>query len=379
MEALPDRINPADFYVNSSADTVDANPGNGEAKDAAGNTSLRAAIEEGNELMGSHRIFFLPQPPAPGVPQPPQGRTIALGEELPALVADFYLQGMPFDYQRPTITRDANAGDFGILEVAEGSKSSMKWLKITGGHSVVADLAGGGGVTNRGDLTIEACWIWANTGDFIGGGVASTGPINIVDSLIWGNIAGVHGGGVCLTLGEGSKAYISGTDIFANEASGSGGGVSSTNGSLIINNSQVRANIATGGNGGGIDCDSELSVTNSQIKLNSATGDGGGVRVSYDSVFNSVVIRENTADENGGGLYVEDSTSKLTTVTIEDNTAGDRGGGWYATSAILTIDGGSLNGNGATKGGAGGFMTGMTSSYTWTNEPAKHDFIEQES
>lgn len=38
------------FYVNSTADTVDDNPGGGVAGDSAGNTTLRAAIMEANAL-----------------------------------------------------------------------------------------------------------------------------------------------------------------------------------------------------------------------------------------------------------------------------------------------------------------------------------------
>jgi CSLREA domain-containing protein len=46
----------ASFVVNTGADTSDANPGNGACADSTGHCSLRAAIEEGNALMGATRL-----------------------------------------------------------------------------------------------------------------------------------------------------------------------------------------------------------------------------------------------------------------------------------------------------------------------------------
>ncbi|MEN8809564.1 MAG: DUF4347 domain-containing protein, partial [Desulfobacterales bacterium] len=46
----------ASFGVNITSDTADADPGDGLAQDASGNTSLRAAIEQANALGGAHTI-----------------------------------------------------------------------------------------------------------------------------------------------------------------------------------------------------------------------------------------------------------------------------------------------------------------------------------
>src|SRR5262245_4434287 len=58
LEPLEERCTPATFTVNSLLDTHDANPGDGNAQDDQGRTTLRAAIEECNELYGSHTINF---------------------------------------------------------------------------------------------------------------------------------------------------------------------------------------------------------------------------------------------------------------------------------------------------------------------------------
>ena len=45
------------FTVDTEDDTLDANPGDGSALDASGNTSLRTAIMEANALDGFQSIF----------------------------------------------------------------------------------------------------------------------------------------------------------------------------------------------------------------------------------------------------------------------------------------------------------------------------------
>src|SRR5688572_7311465 len=58
FERLEDRALLAAFTVNSLLDTVDANPGDGVAQDAAGQTTLRAAIMEANARAGDDSIVL---------------------------------------------------------------------------------------------------------------------------------------------------------------------------------------------------------------------------------------------------------------------------------------------------------------------------------
>ena len=52
----------AGFTVDSTADTVDASPGNGVCDDGSGNCTLRAAIQEANALPGPDTIPYLLAP-----------------------------------------------------------------------------------------------------------------------------------------------------------------------------------------------------------------------------------------------------------------------------------------------------------------------------
>ena len=56
VEAREERTLLSTFTVNTTADTMDANPGDGIAADADGNTSLRAAVMEANSLAGDDTI-----------------------------------------------------------------------------------------------------------------------------------------------------------------------------------------------------------------------------------------------------------------------------------------------------------------------------------
>ena len=50
--------NPGEFFVDSTLDSVDANPGDGNAIDASGNRTLRAAIQEANATAGDNTIYI---------------------------------------------------------------------------------------------------------------------------------------------------------------------------------------------------------------------------------------------------------------------------------------------------------------------------------
>jgi len=58
MLSIPWWVEAAVFNVNSQADTVDVNPGDGSCVDPSGNCSLRAALMETNALAGADEIYL---------------------------------------------------------------------------------------------------------------------------------------------------------------------------------------------------------------------------------------------------------------------------------------------------------------------------------
>lgn len=146
----------ATFTVNTTADTADANAGNGTCSDAVGGCSLRAAIMEANALPGEDTI---------GLPAGVYtlSRRHGDGDDDIALNGDL-------DINPPS-------GD-GLTIIGEGSANTI----IDGGGigvKVVEIISGAAEITG---VTIQnGSW----SGD--GGGILNWGSLNLTDSLIRSN------------------------------------------------------------------------------------------------------------------------------------------------------------------------------------------------
>lgn len=214
-----------------------------------------------------------------------------------------------------------------------------------------------------------------------------------------------NGGGLFIEKGI---LTISGGKITGNKANGSGGGIAlrseRLSGDITLNvsgNVEIANNIANndrnnegdgegkvvGGNGGGIDIYSEPSdETNTVITANISGGilkgnsadNGGGISVYINSASNdknsasvslgeganAAVIESNTANANGGGLYVFNNTAKASTVAfsggniLKNASHNGMGGGICVEGKVnLTTTGTNVKNNEA-KNGGGIYLSG---------------------
>ncbi|MBZ0114674.1 MAG: hypothetical protein K8J08_19590 [Thermoanaerobaculia bacterium] len=219
-----------------------------------------------------------------------------------------------------------------VVEI-RGPSAFPVWLEnliITGGEDDVDD---GGGVEISGDIDVILLnvYVVGNSSDR-GGGVFIDGSLGATLStgltLIDGNTATIDGGGI-YCQDDGLVQLNAHTQLLSNSTSGNGGGVWLGSG-----------------------CDLDL--------FGSLTG--------HD---NFVLVQDNLADGDGGGLYVDGATVYGTggaegTLWISHNTAGKDGsfgvgGGVYITGdqARLDLDRGILFGNRADQGG-GFYAQGAT-------------------
>jgi CSLREA domain-containing protein len=282
----------AAFTVNSTADTVDASPGNGVCADASNNCTLRAAIMEANALGGADTIVL-----------PAGTYTLTLG---------------PADDEENFDGARADIGDLDIL----GSD-----LTITGAGAA-STIIDGGGI----DRIIEV-------NDFAGPGVAVNVTISGVTLRNGNTQVSPFGyfppGGAIQFDGFGSinkRLTLSNCKILNNNADAQGGGVSVIFGSLTIDNTEISGNTSRHATGGGVSHDAgssaiagkSLVVTNSTFSNNRATdgafGDGGGLKfggnASFDVENNS--FSGNTAGANGGGIH-GDAPTVANSKTISKN------------------------------------------------------------
>jgi CSLREA domain-containing protein len=276
------------FTVDSTADAVDALPGNGVCATGGGACTLRAAVMEANALCGPDTIVL----PAGkyvltlGGINEDQARSGDL-DVLDALTIrgagaattvidagriDRALEtfgGIVVTIRDVTITNGSLAGNGGAVR----NRAGLTLTRDIVGQSTATE---GGGVYNDGTLTLDATRVTGNVATQLGGGVRNARSLTVVvstldanravdggalwndlsvtlvDSTVSGNSASGEGGGI-LNRGAGATVRANSTTVANNRADadgngvGDGGGLSNQGGSVQLSNSIVAANIDSGG------------------------------------------------------------------------------------------------------------------------------------
>lgn len=143
----------------------------------------------------------------------------------------------------------------------------------------------GGGIYVRGVATLERVKVRTNTASNVGGGIAWTGgKLRVVESTISGNFADSSGGGFYLGGGLAPNVVtIRKSTIFGNQSHATGGNFGG--GAISVSDFD----------------DSKLTATNVTIHGNSADANGGGVWVySGEIKLNSATVTQNTSVAAGG-------------------------------------------------------------------------------
>jgi hypothetical protein len=228
-----------------------------------------------------------------------------------------------------------------------GGEVTIEDLKVTQGTAPSFDPGGGICIVNSGTtVTLTRVNIVSNTA-YVGGGIS---------------------------LESGSLA-IEGAQIISNTAT-TGGGIHLESGEATLNEGEIRGNTAdhAGGVYVGSDFDTAtFTVTgDSIIGYNTAHYSGGGLYVDNGiAVLVSGQVISNTAEgsdimsgDGGGGLYVSgNAVVTLNGGQIIDNTANNNGGGVYLYEGDLTLNGAHILSNTAERYGGGVYMTGMGPSF----------------
>lgn len=248
-----------------------------------------------------------------------------------------------------------------VITIAPATTVTLSRLRIQNGQ---AEL--GGGILNRGNLTVDRCRITGNVatqsgggiynggtyssqlvvthseitdniakGDdkynvrYGGGGIFNDGPLTVSHTTIKKNRANENGGGI-YTVFSGrhapSKAETSAEQMGLNTLSGPAKSLQ-----RIVDESAVRVdhtNISDNGadSGGGINAHGVLLVENSLISRNRAVNTnfsaGGGLFAHFDTrlrMVNSFIVR-NQANYGGAGIrFYTTGYGKLMNVTIAAN------------------------------------------------------------
>lgn len=206
---------------------------------------------------------------------------------------DLTIKGLSADARAVLNAKQKNRR-YGRVLTSENTSLTLENLKITGGK--VNDS--GGIYIISGNLTLKNCVVTKNESSNGGGGIQFDGEKLIVyGSEISGNIGA--SGGICVAR-DSAKTKIEKSKIIDNSAR----------------------------SGGGLDLAGESTIEDCEIsgnKAKSSTGGGGGV---------------------GGGLIlsIDNKSCKIINSVISNNTAGENGGGIYMTSGTLILGSGAVIG-----------------------------------
>jgi CSLREA domain-containing protein len=290
------------FTVDSTLDAPDAATGNGRCETAAAAAcTLRAAVQESNELDGKDRIVL---------PAGTYRLTLPGDDENLAATGDLDLRddvdivgrGTPTVHANGAVTSDR------AFDVQTEAAVALSGLRIVGGSAIDSEEFVGGGILNRGRLELSRSTVTKNTA-VLGGGVGNVGSLRVDQSTVGGaggdpgepgfdgNNANAGGGMINANLlGPAARARVTRSTVSGNVSSTVsedvgvviGGGVAS-NSALELENVTVTGNRADAG---------EAPPSGSEARAGGIAYDTG---IGQLSLVN-VTVSGNGADE-GGNLF----------------------------------------------------------------------------
>jgi uncharacterized repeat protein (TIGR01451 family)/CSLREA domain-containing protein len=291
----------ATFTVTSTADAVDASPGNGVCATALGLCTLRAAVQEANAL------------PGPDVVNVPAGTyTLTLGGQFEDVAAtgdldvhdSLTIQGAG---AATTIIEAGATPGAGVDRVFQVWNGTVTIRDVTIRHGTSAQSGGGINVncaTGAQAVQLVFSVVELNRTSDRGGAIAveqcPSAQVSVVDSVLRANVAASHGGAVAQGTGAGPIAITTST-LSGNVSGTTGGGIQSFS-TLTITHSTISDNTANGVSAGGIlHTAGTLTLTNSTLSGNRTNGGGGALDEAGVANLNNVTITNNTADADGDG------------------------------------------------------------------------------
>lgn len=252
-------------------------------------------------------------------------------------------------------------GGTGNIDVVGGSFESNQSL---GDATVFAE--GGGGLSARGDVTIDGTAFINNSAVDAGGGVIMQGAVTTIANAYFESNSALRGGAIAVRpFLPGQQLQLTNTDLHNNTAEEDGGGAWVEFGGALITGGTIDGNAATEGNGGGAWIANGLTTDGAIFSNNSAGEDGGGFTLVAG---------------NGGGAYIDAGDVNLAGGAFEGNQAdgtslfGEGGGGLHVSDGDLTATGTVFSSNIATASIGGGFRvngdTELTNVMFENNEAA---------
>jgi CSLREA domain-containing protein len=309
------------FLVNSTADAVDATPGDGLCltDQVVPVCTLRAAVQETNALTGPDTITLWP------------------GTYTLALAGAFEDEAATGDLD---ITDDLTITGAGMTTTVIDANSLDRALHQLGGSLILSDLKIQNGLANPGaGLLVDGVSIMENYGQATVSRVAFTGNRATSDA------SDGTGGGIHIT--DWSSADISYSQFINNEGFFGGGAVSTTNNGAVfsITDSTFESNTSHFGGGALYSNGEDSSVWNSTFTNNSADTGGAihsnatSVTISNSTFVGNSAVNHGAIDSRVGLITVNYSTFYGNTASGFGDSLGSQpgqGGSLQVSNSIIS-------------------------------------------
>ncbi|MCP2288520.1 CSLREA domain-containing protein [Nocardia amikacinitolerans] len=295
---------PTVLTVDTTADGAAADPQSGLCRTAAGNCTLRAAIQTANARPGSTIVvpegrYILTIPPDP---QKVQGRNPDPTTGDLNITAPTTLRGAG----RDRTVLDSNGIDR-VLSIS--APATLTGSTVTGGvtaqHEIPYYDTGGGGISNSSNLVLDDVAVRGNSAGY-GGGIFNVpgSDLQTRNTIITGNTSGEAGGVRCDNTCTFTDSTISDNRVVNPEVWYRPGGFA--------------------GRGGGVDVRGRGVVTfdRSTVTGNSASDAGGGINVAPAYLDTLPRLLTDVIDVPVGTVVLRNSTIRgNTSGTVRDNCA----------------------------------------------------------
>ena len=223
---------------------------------------------------------------------------------LPVIISHITIEGNDL-----VVERDPAAPAFRIFAVDDVGTLNLRRLTVRNGS---VGAANGGGIYNRGALTLKNSAVSFNNADFDGGGIYNAAGItNVRRSTVSGNLAVSFGGGIYNFSGS---VFVMRSAISENDGDFAGGGIWNED-QLVVFRSLVSENFCHD-QGGGIVNFGTATLTDSTVRGNMAADSGGVANHDTLSVTNSTLSGN---EFQGLGNF---GTATVTNTTVSGNGIG---------------------------------------------------------
>ena len=262
-----------------------------------------------------------------------------------------------------------NAADGSRIVLDKNYTASKKgdYLEISKNKTLTIDMHGYTLNRNRSSKDGDGHVIWVKEGATL----ILEDSTATADEPVKGTITGGYskrGGGIYVD--ENATCDITGVNVKENKASDDGAGIY-VKGYLKATDCIISDNVADD-NGGGIFSEDTGHVDLDRVTVtrNDCDNDGAGMKLwlSMNSTIKDSEISQNRSEDCGGGLYMDANGKKLTITNtkFDENECSDDGAGIFLNKGTIEMSGGSISKNEASND-SGGIKASSETTFTANN------------